>query len=171
LREGSKLPLADHEVEVLHLPGHTPGHIGLFFKDIDLLYTSDVDLTPLGPWYANISSNIDEFIASLERLKNFECRYYVTSHGGRIYDREKFLSKLERFRTAFDKRENQLCDCLKEKPQRLAELSQVGIIYKKSHLFKDPLKASFERQMLIKHLEKLEKKGEIYEENGIWQIG
>src|SRR3546814_743548 len=97
LKEGELVPLADQEVRVVHLPGHTPGHIGLFFKEADLLFTADVDLTPLGPWYANIPSNIDDFLRSLRRLRDWECTYYITSHGTRLYDREKFLKKLGRF--------------------------------------------------------------------------
>jgi len=169
LQDGQPLPLKDQEVQVVHLPGHTPGHIGLLFKDIDLFYSSDVDLTPLGPWYANISSNIDDFLNSLGRIKEIQCRYYVTSHGGRVYSPEKFFQKLDRFESAFPKRENQILETLKEKPQSLAELSRVGIIYKTSHLAKDPLKASFERQMLEKHLERLERQGLVVNENGVWK--
>ncbi len=170
LKEGDLLPLSDQKVRVIHLPGHTPGHIGLFFEDIDLLYTSDVDLTPLGPWYANMSSDIDDFLKSIERLKNFECEHYVTSHGSRIRTREQFLEKLERFEFAFAKRDTQILEALKEKPQDLHDLSQIGIIYKQSHLAKDPLKASFERQMIEKHLDRLEKQGRIVQENGIWEV-
>jgi len=170
LKEGDLLPLQGQEVQVIHLPGHTPGHFGLFFKDIDLLFTSDVDLTPLGPWYANIPSNIDNFIASLERLLSFECSYYVTSHGGRIYDREHFLKKLNRFYDAFGKRDAQLLESLKDRPKDLPELSQEGIIYRRLHLQKDPLKASFERQMLEKHLKRLQGQALVFLEDGVWNV-
>jgi len=88
VQDNELLPLKDHKVQAIHIPGHTPGHLALFFEDIDLLYTSDIDLTPLGPWYANISSDIDEFLQSIKRVKHMHCRYYATSHGGRVYDRE-----------------------------------------------------------------------------------
>jgi glyoxylase-like metal-dependent hydrolase (beta-lactamase superfamily II) len=170
LKDKDLLPLKSQTVEVVHLPGHTPGHIGLFFKDIDALFVSDVDLTPLGPWYANISSDIDQFLQSIERLKNFQCTYYVSSHGSRIYDREAFLSKLLRFGSAFEKRDNFILENLKGRPQTQKELSRIGIIYKAVHLEKDPLKASFERQMIGKHLERLEKQGILYQEAGLWHL-
>lgn len=170
LKDGDKLPLTGQEVQVIHLPGHTPGHMGLFFKDIDLLFSADVDLTPLGPWYANVSSNMEDFMQSLKRLRDIECQYYTTSHGSRLYDREKFLEKLDRFESAFNTRDEKLLEALKEKPRNLAELSLIGIIYKQSHLQKDPLKASFERQMLIKHIERLEKLGMVRNEGGVWHL-
>ncbi len=169
LKDNEYLPLQDQRVKAIHIPGHTPGHLALFFEDIDLLYTSDIDLTPLGPWYANISSNIDEFLASISKIRNLHCQYYVTSHGGRIYDRMQFLEKLEKFESAFAKRDEKILTALQEKPQSLLELSQVGIIFKQSHLT-DPLKACFERQMVEKHLERFKKQGIIVEEEGVWRI-
>ncbi|MCC6271833.1 MAG: MBL fold metallo-hydrolase [Deltaproteobacteria bacterium] len=169
LKDKDLVPLKDHAVRALHIPGHTPGHLALFFEDIDLLYTSDIDLTPLGPWYANISSDIDEFLASIRRVKLFHAQYYATSHGGRIYDREQFLEKLEKFESAFEKRDTRLLEALHERPRDLKELSQIGIIFKSSQL-SDPLKACFERQMVEKHLERFERQGKIYQENGIWRL-
>jgi len=169
LKDEDLVPLKDHPVRALHIPGHTPGHLALFFEDIDLLYTSDIDLTPLGPWYANISSDIDEFLASIRRVKLFHAQYYATSHGGRIYDREQFLEKLEKFESAFEKRDTRLLEALNERPRDLKELSQIGIIFKSSQL-SDPLKACFERQMVEKHLERFERQGKIYQENGIWRL-
>ena len=169
LKDEELVPLKNHKVQALHIPGHTPGHLALFFEEIDLLYTSDIDLTPLGPWYANISSDIDEFIASIRRVKLFPCTYYATSHGGRIYDRMQFLEKVEKFESAFEKRDTRILETLNEQPRSLKELAQVGIIFKSSQL-SDPLKACFERQMVEKHLERFEKMGKIAQENGIWRI-
>jgi ribonuclease/clavin/mitogillin len=169
LKDNDLVPLQNHRVRALHIPGHTPGHLALFFEDIDLLYTSDIDLTPLGPWYANISSDIDEFLQSIRKVKHLHCTHYVTSHGGRIYDREHFLEKLEKFESAFEKRDNKILESLQAGPKSLQELSQVGIIYKASHL-NDPLKACFERQMIEKHLQRFEKQGKIFQENDIWQL-
>lgn len=168
LKEGDLVPLADQEVRVVHLPGHTPGHIGLFFKEIDLLFTADVDLTPLGPWYANIPSNIDDFLSSLQRLKNWECAYYITSHGSRFYNRERFLKKLNRFIDAFEKRDNAILESIKERPRNLKELATQGIIYRRLDLQKDPLKAAFERQMIEKHLKRLQEQARCYEAEGLW---
>ncbi|HCU26079.1 MAG TPA: hypothetical protein DF383_13765, partial [Deltaproteobacteria bacterium] len=169
LKDNDYLPLEEQRVRAIHIPGHTPGHLALFFEDIDLLYTSDIDLTPLGPWYANISSDIDEFIASIYKVKHFHCRYYVTSHGGRIYNREQFLEKLEKFESAFEKRDTRLLEALEEGPKNLKALSEIGIIFKSSQL-SDPLKACFERQMVEKHLQRFEKMGKVVFADNYWQL-
>lgn len=163
LKEGSILNTGGEKICVVHLPGHTPGHIGLYFESIDLLYISDIDLTPHGPWYANIYSNIDDFKKSIARVKNWECRYYVTSHGERLYDRETFLKKMERYEKHFDEREERILDFLKKGPCDMATLCSQGIVYKQSSLI-DPLKCYFQFKMVEKHIERLELQNQLYQD-------
>lgn len=42
LQEGDKIKLGDNELEVLFLPGHSPGHIGLLNKQENWLMSGDV---------------------------------------------------------------------------------------------------------------------------------
>ena len=151
LKEGDLLPIEGIQVRVLHLPGHTPGHIGLHFENLGILYISDIDLTPMGPWYANLSSDIDQFLHSIERIRNMKVDYYITSHGERVYERERFLEKLDRFEMAFTKREEKILETLQNGSKNLEELSQVGIIFKLSQLG-DPLEPCCEPPMIQKHL-------------------
>ncbi len=162
LKDSEYLPTQSVKIKVMHLPGHTPGHIGLLFEDLKTLYISDIDLTPTGPWYANVSSDIDQFLQSIERIRNTKVDYYISSHGERVYEPEKFLEKLERFTQAFQKRDDKILECLTAGSKNLEELSKIGIIYKSSHL-QDPLKACFERQMLEKHLSRLVSQNKIIE--------
>ena len=55
-------------------------------------------------------------------------------------------------------------ESLEEGPKALKDLAQIGIIYRKVHLDKDPLKQAFERQMLEKHLKRLEKQKQVHYE-------
>lgn len=167
LKDNELLPLTGQKVRAIHIPGHTPGHLGLLFEDLSLFYSSDIDLTPLGPWYANISSDIDAFIQSIHRVKHIHCQYYATSHGGRVYDKDTFMEKLLKFESAFEKRDTRILEALKERPRSTQEVATIGIIFKSSHL-SDPLKACFERQMIEKHLGRLERLGQIDFAEGLW---
>ncbi len=42
LNEGDKVKFGDSEFEILHIPGHSPGSIGLLNQDEKLLFTGDV---------------------------------------------------------------------------------------------------------------------------------
>ncbi len=148
------LPSKGIKIKVLHLPGHTPGHIGLLFEELKVLYISDIDLTPMGPWYANVSSDIDQFLDSIQRIRDIKVDYYISSHGERVYEPEKFLEKLDRFTEAFRKRDERILENLQTGAKNLEELAETGIIYKASQLG-DPLKRCFQLQMLQKHLDRL----------------
>ncbi len=165
VKDAEYLPTKGTKIKVLHIPGHTPGHIGLYFEELKVLYISDIDLTPMGPWYANISSDIDQFLESIKKIRETSADYYITSHGERVYEPERFLEKLDRFETAFQKRDERILETLHQGAKNLEELSQIGIIYKSSHLG-DPLKACFERQMIEKHLNRFLAERKIVRDKG-----
>ena len=65
-------------VEAVHLPGHTRGHSG--FRIGDVFFLSDIDLTGFGPYYGDVWSDLDDFEASLERVRDEQAAFYVTFH-------------------------------------------------------------------------------------------
>lgn len=159
LYKGNELIETDTtQIQLIHIPGHTPGHMALYFKNINCLYLSDIDLTPYGPWYANVVSNIDDFIASVEKVMAIKADYYVSSHGERIYNPEKFKEKIDRFYVHFKDRDEKILELLKTGPKEMAHIASEGIIYRKPSLA-DPLKAYFQYRMVEKHLERLIKQG------------
>ena len=67
LAEGDILDLGDRHYEVLHLPGHSPGSIGLWEKGEGILFSGDAIYD--GPLlYAMEDSDIDDYIGTMERL-------------------------------------------------------------------------------------------------------
>jgi glyoxylase-like metal-dependent hydrolase (beta-lactamase superfamily II) len=169
VKGGDYLPAKGVKIQVLHLPGHTPGHIGLLFEELRALYISDIDLTPMGPWYANVSSDIEQFLESIRRIREIKVDYYITSHGERVYEPERFLEKLDRFEESFRKREERILEHLQGGPKNLDQLSETGIIYKTSQLL-DPLKRCFQQQMLEKHLDRLREQKKIILADGHYFI-
>ena len=81
LRDGEVLDLGGRgglEVVVLRLPGHTPGHTGLWFPSERVIFSADIDLSGFGPWYGDVYGSIDDFLTSIRRLDNL-----VDEAGGR----------------------------------------------------------------------------------------
>jgi glyoxylase-like metal-dependent hydrolase (beta-lactamase superfamily II) len=69
LEEGDIIDLGDRALEVIHTPGHSPGSICLLDKKNRILFTGDTFFP--GPLYAYPEDvNIDDYIASIERLKS-----------------------------------------------------------------------------------------------------
>ena len=164
LKDGDIITAGNIDLKVFHTPGHTPGHIALLVIPFKILITFDIDLTPYGPWYANTVSSIDDFLASIERLKSIRADFYITSHGERLYDPETFYRKLERFERYFFDRDTTILEFLGQNPASLADLNASGIIYKHK-LLQDPLKAYFGIKMLAKHLDRLIKINKIQKDD------
>lgn len=83
VEEGETLQLGNLEAEVFHLPGHSPGSIGFYFADEDVIFSGDV-LFEGSIGRTDIPGADPEAIKrSLNRLKKFPDETRVLSgHGG-----------------------------------------------------------------------------------------
>ena len=92
--------LGQMKVQVIHVPGHTPGSIVLYLKDLNLLLTGD-DWNPC-TWIWFPSSlpvrrwreNMMELISSLERESGQEIRYVLCSHQPMVREAEELKAFL-----------------------------------------------------------------------------
>ncbi len=78
LTEGDVIDLGDRAFEVLHLPGHSPGSIGLWEAKTGVLFSGDAVYD--GPLLDQIpGSDVDAYIATMERLLDLPV---TVVHGG-----------------------------------------------------------------------------------------
>jgi glyoxylase-like metal-dependent hydrolase (beta-lactamase superfamily II) len=80
LAEGDRVELGDRQFTVLHLPGHSPGGIGLLdegdglFLSGDAIYDDDIlDDLP--------GASIPDYLATMDRLRHLDCRLIIGGHG------------------------------------------------------------------------------------------
>ena len=96
LDEGDVLDLGERKVEILHLPGHTPGEIGLWEADTrtlfsgDCVYESGVLLDELP------ESDVPAYLRSMERLRELPVRIV---HGGHddSFGRDRLLELIDEY--------------------------------------------------------------------------
>ena len=76
--DGDVIELGDRAFEVLHLPGHSPGSIGLWEKDSCVFFSGDAiyDGALLDDCY---HSDVPDYLATMERLRALPARVV---HGG-----------------------------------------------------------------------------------------
>ncbi len=163
LKSGETSHLNGVTVEKISTPGHTPGHLAFFFKEQELLFMGDYDLTRFGPWYADVESSIEDTVASVERLKKIPAKTWITGHETGLYEEEP-EELWDRYLNVIDVREGKLLDFLKE-PRTMEEITGAWIVYGRPM---EP-KAFYEfgeRAHMKKHLERLMKQGVVVmEEN------
>ncbi|MFW9993164.1 MAG: MBL fold metallo-hydrolase [Candidatus Odinarchaeota archaeon] len=73
LKDGEFLDLGNYQLEVLHMPGHSPGSVCLWNEPCGHLFTGDVIYQ--GPLFAHLpGSNLHDYQASIRKLANFQDR-------------------------------------------------------------------------------------------------
>ena len=78
LEEGDVIDLGDRHLDVLHLPGHSPGSIALWEVASATLFSGDIVFD--GPLFdQGYHSNIEDYVQSMQRLRTTPVR---TVHGG-----------------------------------------------------------------------------------------
>jgi glyoxylase-like metal-dependent hydrolase (beta-lactamase superfamily II) len=155
--DGDVIDLGARTMTVVHLPGHTAGHCGFLVEPDGFLFTADVDLTSFGPYYGDLSSSLEQFEASLTRLRDIDARWYGTSHqAGVLEGRRAFLERLDRFAGVIRRREETLLQLL-ARPRTLDDVVAHHLVYR-PHV-RSPFVQAVERRTAALHLERLERGG------------
>jgi glyoxylase-like metal-dependent hydrolase (beta-lactamase superfamily II) len=160
---GEVIDLGSCTAEVIHAPGHTPGFAAFFFREPQVLFMGDYDLTAFGPWYGDRAGSIDETIASVRRLQQVPAKVWLTSHEDGCFEGD-VAPVFDRYLAVIDEREAKLLDLLAE-PRTMDEIVAACIVYRKP---REP-KAFFEwgeGAIMGKHLQRLLARGAIALEGG-----
>jgi len=170
IHDGDHLDLGDTDWEILHTPGHTPGHVALYESGSRTLFTADVDLTRFGPWYGNQTSNITDFRSSVQRLSDMvmtsTMEPITVTTGHRLGPVNDPIQDFNTYAKHFEIRDHKILNALKA-PLAFDQLIDCNIFYSE---FSFPILRFFERIMLEKHLALLQEKGYVTENpSGTWR--
>ena len=88
LTDGLELPVLGG-LQVVHVPGHTPGSICLYLRERRVLFTGDLFVSyrdRLSRPYMGPESDRDAYLASLRRVRDLGAEAMLPGHGYPIYD-------------------------------------------------------------------------------------
>ncbi|MBZ0273962.1 MBL fold metallo-hydrolase [bacterium] len=149
-------------LRAVHLPGHLDDHFGFVEETSGVVICTDVDLTAFGPWYGNPESNIEQFEASIERVRRLSPSILAPSH--RFPLREGIDQALAAYEKRLRDNEEKVFRALIE-PKTLDELCERKPFYR-IHPSRKSLLRYFEGVMIGKHLERLVAAGRAVERDG-----
>ena len=95
LNEGDIIDLGDRHFEVLHLPGHSPGSIGLWEAATGIFFSGDAIYDgPLSDQCYH--SNVPTYLQTMERLRRIKPRIV---HGGHFpsFDGARYLALIDEY--------------------------------------------------------------------------
>ncbi|HPS59107.1 MAG TPA: MBL fold metallo-hydrolase [Spirochaetota bacterium] len=153
--EGDVIDAGRTKIDVMHMPGHTSGHLAFFFPEEGLLFCGDICLTKVGPWYGDAVTPVDDFIASIDRIISMKPDKVVSGHNKEVL-KSGIREAFEVYRGRILKRDDRVLAALKEKPSTLDELAAKMLIYPAHPTI---FVLYWEKAMIVKHLERLIKNG------------
>lgn len=94
--EGDEIDLGDRRFEVLHLPGHTPGEIGLWEADTRTLFSGDCVYASGALLDELPESDVPAYVRSMVRLRDLSVRIV---HGGHedSFGRERLRELIDEY--------------------------------------------------------------------------
>lgn len=97
LFEGNEIIVGDYCFKVVDIPGHTPGHIGLYEKNHRLFFCGDHildEITPNISFWGFEQDILATYMTSLNKLYDYDLDYLFTAHRKIIRDHKKRILEL-----------------------------------------------------------------------------
>jgi len=166
--DGDVFDVGGASVRVMHLPGHTRGHSAFVVEPDGVAFVGDVDLSSFGPYYGDHWSDLDDFVASIARVRDLDAAHYVTfHHKGIVSGRAEFIRQLDAFASVIGQRDDRLLTML-ARPRSFADLVDEGIIYRPGTR-PDNFGDSVERRSIEMHLTRLVGDGAVVVEDDLYR--
>lgn len=158
--EGERFTFGRTTFIALHTPGHTNDHYCLYEPARKILIGADIDLSPFGPWYGNVESDIPAFQDSLERIISMPIEIFISAHTKPV--KGPYISRrLKVYTEAFRQRDESILDFIPYYDWiSLRDIVHASPIYGYDYArMNDRILHYGEMRMVEKHLDGLEKLG------------
>jgi ribonuclease/clavin/mitogillin len=166
LFDGQRIDLGGLTLEVIHTPGHTPGHLAFYIPEADLLFAADVDLTPFGPFYGHDFADIEEFLKSIEKLRQLRAKIVTTGHAGPF--KGQVIEKFDAYEEIVYRRDRLVLEQLTQL-MTIEDFRGRNLIFRNYPDFPDLIRW-FEIVHIEKHLERLKAMGKVRCEDDKWMV-
>jgi glyoxylase-like metal-dependent hydrolase (beta-lactamase superfamily II) len=147
--EGDVLSLAGRDFEVVHTPGHAPGHLAFYERATRRLLSGDL-VGAVVAWYCPSGGGATGYLESLSKLERLDIDVILPSHGDDITD---VREAIDRTRGVLLARESRITEMLAEGEKSLLELTDA--------LFPESTRMFPGLQITDSHLLRLEEQGAI----------
>ncbi|AFM39988.1 Zn-dependent hydrolase, glyoxylase [Desulfosporosinus acidiphilus SJ4] len=172
LSEGDELVIGDYKLEVVDIPGHTPGHIGLYDRRHRLFFSGDHildEITPNITFWGFEQDILATYFESLHKVSQYPIDYLFTAHRKIIRNHQTRIKELINHH---DERLREILDILRSGRKTTSEMAASmhwDLSYNRWEDFPVPQKW-FASGEALSHLEHLVHTGKVerIEEDGVF---
>lgn len=121
--DGDSLQAEDLSFQVVHTPGHTPGHICLWEARRGLLLSGDHilgDITPNITAWPGVTDSLGDYLASLEKVDRLDPVLALPGHRSPVHDARGRIHELQRHHSG---RLEEVLTLLTDGPHTVCELA------------------------------------------------
>jgi len=154
--------------EVLHLPGHSPGHCGFIFPRQGFIFTADITLAKFGPFYGNMSASLPDFLNSLDLLVDMKPDFIISSHNQPMV-KGNIVKRLIEYRDIIYARQRRIVDLISQGRHSIAEIASAAPIHIHFPSPK-PIFFIYEQIMVMHHLRYLQSQDYLIEDGGLYYL-
>ncbi|MBI9075296.1 MAG: MBL fold metallo-hydrolase [Desulfatibacillum sp.] len=165
--DGDILDFGGITLQAIHTPGHLEDHFCFWEPENKILMSFDIDLTGFGPFCGNPESDIQAFMESLDKVMALKPAVAASSHRPPIF--KNAGRALQAFQDKFARNDQSILETL-DAPKTLEEILALKPIYKKYFPGGEVLYRFFERNMISKHLARLEVQGRVTLAGGQYRV-
>jgi glyoxylase-like metal-dependent hydrolase (beta-lactamase superfamily II) len=162
LHEGDREDVGGVAIEVLHVPGHAPGHLAFLDPKARALIAGDMVAAIGTILIAPGEGDMADYLGSLERLARLDPEVVVPAHGGAIRPGAEVFERYVAHRLL---RERRVLDALGSRPRDLDALLPVAYADTPAAVW------PIARLSLEAHLLKLERDGRAVRLDSGWALG
>jgi glyoxylase-like metal-dependent hydrolase (beta-lactamase superfamily II) len=152
VEDGEVIPLGGIDLEIVHTPGHNPGHICLYIRKSRIMFSGDHVLakttTALQPPWGDMT----QYIESLRKLLKYDIDLMLPAHGPPITEARKRIEELIQHRL---EREQQVYELLRKGKDTVKDITSEIYPELSGFLF------AVAKGQTYAHLVKLEKEGKV----------
>jgi glyoxylase-like metal-dependent hydrolase (beta-lactamase superfamily II) len=97
IKEPYAIPVGGYLFEIIDIPGHTPGQVGLYERNHKLFFSGDHILEAISPnltTWGGERDYVEAFMQSLEKVGNMDIGRVFPGHGGTISDHRARIKQL-----------------------------------------------------------------------------
>ena len=166
--DGQTLDFGRTKLTAIYAPGHLDDHYCFLDAATGILMSSDIDLSPYGPWYGNRESDLQLLRESLALVSDLEANVIVPSHA-RPVKGAHVAKRLKAYSATLDERERLIESLLPPEPFSAASLARLTPISGPLAL-SDSLTLEWETEMVRKHLEEMVQAGKLVNSGQLYSL-
>ena len=159
LEDGDVLELAGGErLEILHTPGHAPGHVALLERRRGSLFAGDLVSGVSTILVDSAPGSLDEYLASLERIRDAGAKTLFPAHGPPMIDPAADVQRVLEHRA---RREAQILDAV-------GSATSIVDIVREAYADTPRADPALAASQATSHLARLERLGKVRREGAGW---